>query len=40
VTREASGYFTQWLQQIQRDDYDQFDDLAQRALVPAQFDGR
>ncbi len=40
VTREAPGFFTQWLAQIQRADNEQIDDLAQRALVPAQFDER
>jgi hypothetical protein len=40
VTREAPGFFTQWLAQIQRADNDEIDDLAQRALVLAQFDER
>ena len=40
VTREATGFFTQWLAQVQRADNGQIDDLAQLALVPAQFDQR
>ena len=40
VTREAPGFFTQWLAQIQQSDNEQIDDLARRALVPAQFDER
>jgi hypothetical protein len=40
VTREAPVFFTQWLAQIQRADNDEIDDLAQLALVPAQFDAR
>jgi hypothetical protein len=40
VTREAHGFFTQWLAQVQRADSEQIDDLAQQALLPAQFDER
>ena len=40
VTREAPGFFTRWLAQIQQADNDQIETLAQRALVPAQFDER
>jgi hypothetical protein len=40
VTREAPGFFAQWLAQVQRADSEQIDDLAQQALVPAQFDER
>jgi hypothetical protein len=40
VTREAPGFLTQWLAQVQRADSEQIDDLAQQALVPAQFDER
>lgn len=40
VTREAPGFFTQWLAQIQQADNEQIDELARLALVPAQFDER
>lgn len=40
VTREAPGFFTRWLAQIQQADNEQIDGLARRALVPAQFDER
>jgi hypothetical protein len=40
VIREAPGFFTRWLAQIQQSDNEQIDTLARRALVPAQFDER
>jgi hypothetical protein len=40
VTREAPGFFTRWLAQIQQADNDQIETLAKLALAPAQFDER
>jgi hypothetical protein len=40
VTREAPGFFTLWLAQIQQADNEQIDELARLAFVPAQFDER